>query len=74
MGLLINPQEVQRPNFAIGSRESFSWIILNTILCLVLDSQGINTIEHGMPEIAMEKTLNLQTIDFHKPRLDVPGS
>ena len=47
----ISPQEVrQRKSFKrkipIGSRESFTWIILKTILCLVLDFQGICRIEH----------------------------
>ena len=39
--LYIYTQEVQRPKFAHCSRESFIWIILKTILCLVLDFQGI---------------------------------
>ena len=34
-------QEVQVDQIlSMGSRESFTWIILKTILCLVLDSQG----------------------------------
>lgn len=35
-------QEVKRPNFALPSKESFRRIILTTILCLLLDFQGIH--------------------------------
>ena len=42
MYIYIYTQEVQRPNFAHWQDwESFTWIILKTILCLVLDPQGI---------------------------------
>ena len=35
------PRESKDQTLPIGSRESFIWIILKTILCLVLDFQGI---------------------------------
>ncbi len=35
------PRKSKDQTLPIGSRESFTWIILNTILCLVLDVQGI---------------------------------
>ena len=35
------PWESKDQTLPIGSRESFIWIILKTILCLVLDFQGI---------------------------------
>ena len=35
------PRKSKDQTLPIGSRESFTWIILKTILCLVLDSQGI---------------------------------
>ena len=38
--VLVKSQEVQRPNFAHSLIESFTWIILKTILCLVLDFEG----------------------------------
>ena len=34
------PRKSKDQTLPIGSRESFTWIILKTILCLVLDSQG----------------------------------
>ena len=36
------PRESKDQTWPIGSRESFIWIILKTILCLVLDFQGID--------------------------------
>ena len=38
--LLIKPRKSKDQTLPIGSRESFTWIILKTILCLVLDTQG----------------------------------
>ena len=38
-------QEIQIPNLPIGSRESFTWIILKTVLCLVLDFQGFDLLQ-----------------------------
>ena len=35
------PRKSKNQTLPIGSRESFTWIILKTILCLVLDFQGI---------------------------------
>ena len=35
------PRKSKDQTLPIGSRESFTWIILKTILCLVLDFQGI---------------------------------
>ena len=35
------PRKSKDQTLPIGSRESFIWIILKTILCLVLDFQGI---------------------------------
>ncbi len=35
-----NPRKSKDQTLPIGSRESFTWIILKTILCLVLDFQG----------------------------------
>ncbi len=34
------PRKSKDQTLPIGSRESFAWIILKTILCLVLDPQG----------------------------------
>ena len=34
------PRKSKDQTLPIGSRESFTWIILKTILCLVLDFQG----------------------------------
>jgi len=34
------PRKSKDQTLPIGSRESFLWITLKTILCLVLDSQG----------------------------------
>ena len=38
--LCLFPRKSKDQTLPIGSRESFAWIILKTILCLVLDSQG----------------------------------
>ena len=38
--LLSHPRMSKDQTLPIGSRESFTWIILETILCLVLDPQG----------------------------------
>ncbi len=35
------PRKSKDQTLPIGSRESFTWITLKTILCLVLDFQGI---------------------------------
>ena len=35
------PRKSKDQTLPIGSRESFTWIILKTILCLVLDLQGL---------------------------------
>ena len=35
------PKKSKDQTLPLGSRESFTWIILKTILCLVLDFQGI---------------------------------
>ena len=40
------PWKSKDQTLPIGSRESFTWIILKTILCLVLDFQGIYNIYH----------------------------
>ena len=36
----LKPRKSKDQTLPIGSRESFIWIILKTILCLVLDFQG----------------------------------
>ena len=38
------PWKSKDQTLPIGSRESFTWIILKTILCLVLDFQGVGMI------------------------------
>ena len=38
------PRKSKDQTLPSGSRESFTWIILETILCLVLDIQGIRNI------------------------------
>ncbi len=35
------PRKSKDQTLHLGSRESFTWIILKTILCLVLDFQGL---------------------------------
>ena len=37
------PRKSKDQTLTVGSRESFTWIIPRTILCLVLDFQGIPT-------------------------------
>ena len=37
---ITKPRKSKDQTLPIGSRESFTWIILKTILCLVLDFQG----------------------------------
>ena len=36
-----SPRKSKDQTLPLGSRESFTWIILKTILCLVLDFQGV---------------------------------
>ena len=40
------PWKSKDQTLPIGSRESFTWIIPKTILCLVLDFQGIHIYRH----------------------------
>ena len=44
------PRKSNDQTLPVGSKESFTWIILKTILCLVLDFQGIYIYTHiGLP-------------------------
>ncbi len=53
------PRKSKDQTLPLGSRESFTWIILKTILCLVLDSQGrVLFLMHVLDLLAETKATN----------------